>query len=170
MAKKQKTKVYRSKITNKAYSNRTAGTLLKDKRTPAEKKKAAIRLAAKTNVKSVIKRRTNTKSKTGKKGKTKTKQELSSQVRSKGSLNSKYERSKMSSTTNTRKGKTTFRSKYVRQDKETGDQVATRNRTNKRGTTRSTFVTGPKAFKKYSKWEKKDNRKATRQAKRNSKK
>ena len=66
----------------------------------------------------------------------------------------------------TRKGKQTFRSKSVTLNKETGEQFATRNRTNRRGTTRSTFVTGPKAFKKYSKWEKKDNKKATRQAKR----
>jgi hypothetical protein len=155
VVKKKKTKVYRSTTTRRSRSKPTTSTVLKDKRTPAEKKKAATRLAAKTRVKdnTVVKTRT----KNGK---------LSQQFRSKSDLNSKSERSKSSSTTNTRKGKQTFRSASVTQNKETGEQFATRNRTNKRGRTRTTFVTGPKAFKKYSKWEKKDNKKAARQAKR----
>ena len=155
----------RSKTTAKQRGRMGPAKVIADTRTAAQKAADAKKTAAPTRVKSTTTSSTSQSSR-GRTGK-RTKSNFSQQFRNKQSSDSKHASASSTSTSNTNKrGKTNTRSTFVHTDKDTGKTVAQKTRTNKRGTTRTTVVTGKRAAKAGARWAKKDKKKADRQQKR----
>lgn len=155
----------RSKTTAKQRRTMGPGRVIADTRTAAQKAADAKKDAAPTRVKSTTTNTTSqaTRGRTGKKKKS----NFTTQFRNKQSSESKHKLSKSTTTSNTNKrGKTNIRKTFVHTDKDTGKTVASKQRTNKRGVTRETVVTGKRAAKAGARWAKKDEKKADRQKKR----
>lgn len=159
----------RSKTTAKQLGIMGPAKVIADTITPAQKAADAKKTAAPTIVKSTVTNST-TQSSRGRTGKKK-KSAFTNQFRDKSTIDSKHESSASTTTSNTNKrGKTNTRSTFVHTDKDTGETVASKSRTNKRGVTRETVVTGKRAAKAGARWARKDEKKADRQKKRSAKK
>ena len=158
----------RSKTTAKQRRKMGPGKEISDTRTAAQKAADAKKTAAPTRVKSTTTNSTSqaTRGRTGKKKKS----AFTNQFRNKQSSDSKHASASSTTTSNTNKrGKTNIRKTFVHTDKDTGKTVASKQRTNKRGVTRETVVTGKRAAKAGARWAKKDEKKADRQKKRSAK-